>query len=179
MRLESWCGPQHSGREKDLRMQAWTSIHWQRERPAHKKARKDSAELRTNESPIPSPSDSWFHGAFVPVPRRTTEPLRLRHCHTKILPVQTKMSHAMTEVCNILCTYWFQSHRALSLSTSKDAPDCVLRNAHQQCTDRSLCSLHLQPLQEATAFNRVTIHEQFQFCFAHRSPSDSSPCRSH
>ena len=55
------------------------------------------------------------------MPRRNTEPLEaiekkgakeqttpgLRHCHTKILPVQTKMSHAMTEVCNTLCTHGF------------------------------------------------------------------------
>ena len=71
MCFESWCGPQHSGREKDLRMQVWTSIHWQRERPANKKAHKDSAELRTNEEPIPSTSDFLFRGAFVTVPLRS------------------------------------------------------------------------------------------------------------
>ena len=49
-------------------MQAWTSIHWRRERPANQKAHKDSAELRTNEEPIPSTSDFLFRGAFVTVP---------------------------------------------------------------------------------------------------------------
>ena len=97
-------------------MQVWTSIHWQRERPANQKSHKDGAELRTNEEPIPSSSD-YRPSCFAE--RRNTEPPEalekkrakepttpgLRHCHTRTLPVQTKMSHAMTEVCNTLCMH--------------------------------------------------------------------------
>ena len=87
---ECRCGPQYTGSEKDLQTKERT------------RTVRNSAPTK---SPIPSPSDSLFRGTFVTVPRRNTEPLGLRHCHTIILPVQTKMSHAMTEVCNTLCTH--------------------------------------------------------------------------
>ena len=132
-------GPQYTGSEKDLQTKKRT------------RTVRNSAPTKNLFQAPPTPC---FAEPFVTVPRRNTEPPGLRHCHTIILPVQTKMSHAMTEVCNTLCTH-------------------DVKRRTRVCTER-----HLQPLQEATAFNRVTIHEQFQFCFAHRSPSDSSPCRS-
>ena len=78
MRFESWCGPEHSGREKDLRMQVWTSIHGSEKDLQTKKRTRTVRNSAPTRNPSPAPPTPCFAEPFVAVPLRSsaiTEPL--------------------------------------------------------------------------------------------------------